>query len=180
MKLIENCRIIEKSNKGIIIEIDSEENNDLLIDLTNKFFITRFSQRRVENKVGHGYVIGNLFTTLMIHHGCKMEFERVKKLQFLSARYVFYRLLNFSNHFKYNYWYYCSYKKFYGCEFPNGEEFYCFICQIHIKYGNPDKIEKMRKLSETINLYLRSKNALNLNQLFAIFGLFITDQHGEV
>ena len=90
MKLIENCRIIEKSNKGIIIEIDSEENNDLLIDLTNKFFITTFSQRRVENKVGHGYVIGNLFTTLMIHHGCKMEFERVKKLQFLSAKFIFY------------------------------------------------------------------------------------------
>ena len=52
MKLIENCRIIEKSNKGIIIEIDSEENNDLLIDLTNKFFLQDLAREGLKTKSG--------------------------------------------------------------------------------------------------------------------------------
>lgn len=69
MELIENCRIIQKNNKGIIIKTDSEENNNLLNDLAQKFFITRFSQRRAEKKIGHGYISGNLFITLIIHHG---------------------------------------------------------------------------------------------------------------
>lgn len=67
MKLIENCRIIEKSNKGIIIEIDSEENSTLLEDIVQNFFISKLSQRRHEKKIGHGYIHGNLFVTLKIH-----------------------------------------------------------------------------------------------------------------
>ena len=46
--------------KGIIIEIDAEENYHLLEGIANKFFITRLDQRRAEKKVGHGYVTGNL------------------------------------------------------------------------------------------------------------------------
>ena len=38
MELIENCRIIQKNNKGIIIKIDPEENNNLLNDLAHKLF----------------------------------------------------------------------------------------------------------------------------------------------
>ena len=60
-KLIESCKITTTGMKGIIIEIDVEENYHLLEGIANKFFITRIDQRRAEKKVGHGYVTGNLF-----------------------------------------------------------------------------------------------------------------------
>ena len=67
VELIEDCRIVVKNNSGIIIEIDSEENNTLLEDIVQNFFISKLSQRRHEEKIGHGYIHGNLFVTLKIH-----------------------------------------------------------------------------------------------------------------
>ena len=65
--LIENCRIINDDNYGLIIEIDSEENKHLLDDLTKIFFTRKLGQRRVEKKIGHGYEVGNLFIKVLIH-----------------------------------------------------------------------------------------------------------------
>ena len=67
LDLIKSCEIIKNNNHGLIIEIDSEENKDLLDDLVNKFFIKRLGQRRVEEKIGHGYEVGNFFIKLLIH-----------------------------------------------------------------------------------------------------------------
>ena len=67
LDFIKSCEIIKNVNHGLIIEIDSEENKDLLDDLVNKFFIKRLGQRRVEEKIGHGYEVGNLFIKLLIH-----------------------------------------------------------------------------------------------------------------
>ena len=60
-KLIDNCRIVKTGPKEIIIETDAEENHHLLEDIEHKLFTTRLGQRRAERKVGHGYIIGNLF-----------------------------------------------------------------------------------------------------------------------
>ena len=49
--LIENCRIINDDNYGLIIEIDSEENKHLLDDLTKIFFTRKLGQRRAEKKL---------------------------------------------------------------------------------------------------------------------------------
>ena len=68
LDLIKGSETIKNyNNHGLIIEIDSEENKDLLDDLVNKFFIKRLGQRRVEEKIGHGYEVGNLFIKLLIH-----------------------------------------------------------------------------------------------------------------
>ena len=50
-----------------------------------------------------------------------MEFERVGKLKYKAAKYIFYNVLNICYNFTYNSWYYCSYRKFYGCPLENGE-----------------------------------------------------------
>ena len=63
-----------------------------------------------------------------------MEFERVRKLKYKAAKDIFYNVLNICYNFTYNSWYYCSCRKFYGCLLENGEESYCFICQIRIGY----------------------------------------------
>ena len=67
LDLIKSCKIIKNDNHGLIIEIVSEENKDLSDDLVNKLFIKRLGQRRVEEKIGHGYEVGNLFIKLLIH-----------------------------------------------------------------------------------------------------------------
>ena len=48
--LIENCRIINDDNYGLIIEIDSEENKHLLDNLKKIFFTRKLGQRRAEKK----------------------------------------------------------------------------------------------------------------------------------
>lgn len=69
MELIENCWIIETDVTGMIVEIALEENNNLLNDITKKNFTKRLNQRRYEEKIGHGYKIGNLFITLKVCNG---------------------------------------------------------------------------------------------------------------
>ena len=58
--LIDNCRIIKEDSSGIIVEIDLEEHNDLLKDITNRFFTKQLGERRYEEKINHG----NLFITI--------------------------------------------------------------------------------------------------------------------
>ena len=81
-----------------------------------------------------------------------MEFERVRKLNYKAAKDIFYNVLNICSNFTYNSWYYCSCRKLYGCPLENGEESYCFICQIRIGY-DIQEIEKIENLSTAINVY---------------------------
>ena len=63
-KLIETCRIINSKSKSITIERDAENNSILLDDIVKKFFTEKIYQKRVEKKIGHGYILGNLFILL--------------------------------------------------------------------------------------------------------------------
>ena len=70
--LIDNCQIIEKNSKNIIIEIDSEEYSDLITDINKLFFIKKNKskkqrKKKKKKKIGHGYELGNLFITLIIY-----------------------------------------------------------------------------------------------------------------
>ena len=61
-KLVETCRII--NSKSITIERDAENNSILLDDIVKKFFTEKIYQKRVEKKIDHGYILGNLFILL--------------------------------------------------------------------------------------------------------------------
>ena len=63
-KLIETCRIINSKSKSITIERDAENNSVLLDDIVKKFFIEKIYQKRVEKKIDHRYILGNLFNLL--------------------------------------------------------------------------------------------------------------------
>ena len=43
------------------VEIDAEQNENLLKDLTSKFYPKILKSRRVEETIGHHYKIGNLY-----------------------------------------------------------------------------------------------------------------------
>ena len=66
---INNCRVVEEDSGSITVEIDLVEHNHLLEDITKKFYIKKLSTRKVEKKVGHAYIIGNLFLTITIYNG---------------------------------------------------------------------------------------------------------------
>ena len=59
--MIDSCRVIEEDSTGITVEICLEEHRELLEDLTKSFFTKKFSTRRVEEKIGHAYFVGNPF-----------------------------------------------------------------------------------------------------------------------
>ena len=67
--IIDNCWIVEEDSSGITIEIDILEHRKLLDDLVDKFFTKKISTRKVEKKVGCGYLIGNPFLTIKIYNG---------------------------------------------------------------------------------------------------------------
>ena len=64
--IIDNCRIIEEDSTGITAEICLDEHRHLLEDLTNKFFTKKLEARKTETKIGHAYVVGDLFLTIKI------------------------------------------------------------------------------------------------------------------
>ena len=64
--IIDNCRIIEEDSTGITAEICLDEHRHLLEDLTNKFFTKKLGTRKTETKIGHAYVVGDLFLTIKI------------------------------------------------------------------------------------------------------------------
>ena len=110
-----------------------------------------------------------------------MEFERVAKLKFKIAKNIFYNILNICYNFTYNSWFYCSCRKFYGCPSENGEQSYCFICQICTGY-DIQEIEKMQKNSTIIDIHQNLKNdiknALILNFSLIAFGVLTIKQPG--
>ena len=69
--MFDNCRIIEEDSTGITVEICLEEHRELLEDLTKSFFTKKVSTRRVEEKIGHTYFVGNPFLATKIYNGFK-------------------------------------------------------------------------------------------------------------
>ena len=67
LKLIDSCKIIKSESNSFLIEIDTENNRELLDDISKRFFMQRINQQRVEEKIGRGYVLGNLFVTYEIY-----------------------------------------------------------------------------------------------------------------
>ena len=110
-----------------------------------------------------------------------MEFERVAKLKFKIAKNIFYNILNICYNFTYNSWFYCSCRKFYGCPLENGEQSYCFICQICTGY-DIQEIEKIQKINIIIDIHQNLKNdiknALILNFSLIAFGVLTIKQPG--
>ena len=69
--IIDNCRIVEEDSTKITVEICLNEHIELLEDLTNSFFTKKISARKVEEKIGHAYFVGNPFLTIKIYNGFK-------------------------------------------------------------------------------------------------------------
>ena len=69
MYIVDNCRVAEEDSTGITIEICLNEHRELLGDLTNSFFANKISTRRVEEKIGHAYFVGNPFLMIKIYNG---------------------------------------------------------------------------------------------------------------
>ena len=93
-ELVNSCRIVDATNDWFIVEIDVEENNHLVEDLNRKFFIMQINQR-AEKKIGHGYILGNLFVMFNVHYFKIMEFilefvpQKVKKLEYMATKKCF-------------------------------------------------------------------------------------------
>ena len=64
-ELVDNCRV-RTHEKYFIIEIDNEENNLLAKVICKKNLTKRIGARKVEEKIGHRYKIGNLVVTFQI------------------------------------------------------------------------------------------------------------------
>ena len=69
--IVDNCRIVEEDPTGITVEICLNEHRELLEDLTNSFFTKKISTRRVEEKIGNAYFVGNPVLTIKIYNGFK-------------------------------------------------------------------------------------------------------------
>ena len=90
---------------------------------------------------------------LILTKKSNLQIQKVRSLQYLTARKVHYYIVNLAYVFEFGSFYYCSCKKCQGCCFANGEENYCYICQFKVKYNwikiektsNPFKIEKIYK-----------------------------------
>ena len=59
-------RFVVSYQKWFDIEIDAKQNEQLLKDITTKFYTNSLSSRRVEKNVCHGYEVGNLYRTISI------------------------------------------------------------------------------------------------------------------
>ena len=65
--MIDNCRVVQEDLGSITVEIDLLEHNNLLEDITRKFFTKKISTRKFEKKINHAYIVGNPFLTLKIY-----------------------------------------------------------------------------------------------------------------
>ena len=54
------------SEKWFDVEIDAEQKETLLKDITTKFLTKSLKSRRVEKKIGHAFEICNLFRTIRL------------------------------------------------------------------------------------------------------------------
>ena len=66
---LDNCLIVQEDSTRITVAICLDEHRNLLENLTNKFFTKKIRTRKVETKVGRGYVTGNPFLTIKIYNG---------------------------------------------------------------------------------------------------------------
>ena len=62
--IINNCRVAEEDSTGLTVEICMGEHRHLLEDVTKKIFTKRISTRKTETKIGHAYIVGDLFLTI--------------------------------------------------------------------------------------------------------------------
>ena len=69
--IIDNCCIVEEYLTRITVEICLNEHKELLEDLMNSFFTKKISTRKVEEKIGHAYFVGNPFLTIKSYNGFK-------------------------------------------------------------------------------------------------------------
>ena len=67
--IIDNCHVVEEHSTQITVEICLDEHRDLLERLTNKFFTKELGTRKTRTKIGHAYVVGELFLTIKIWSG---------------------------------------------------------------------------------------------------------------
>ena len=65
--MIDNCRVVQEDLGSITVEIDLLEHNNLLEDITRKFFTKKTSTRKFEKNINHAYIVGNPFLTLKIY-----------------------------------------------------------------------------------------------------------------
>ena len=86
--MVDTCRIIKSESKLIIIEIDTENNRELIDDLSKNIFMKNINQRRAEKKIGRSYILGNLFETCKIDFLSNMRFniKRVKILENMAEK----------------------------------------------------------------------------------------------
>ena len=64
--LIDNYRIVCEDSNSIIIEIDLNQHNALLEDVTKCFFTKKLGTQKVEEKKNQAYMVENLFLTLKV------------------------------------------------------------------------------------------------------------------
>ena len=89
-----------------------------------------------------------------------LQIQKVRSLQYLTTRKVYYYIVNLAYIFEFSSFSYCFCQKFQGCCFANGEENYCYICQFKVKY-NWTKIEKtsnpfkIKKIYKSLKGYLK-------------------------
>ena len=69
--ITDNCCIVEEDSTRITVEICLNQHRELVEDLTNTFFTKKISTRKVEEKIGHAYFVGNPFLTIKIYNGFK-------------------------------------------------------------------------------------------------------------
>ena len=67
--IIDNCQIIEEDPGSITVEIDLLEHDQLLQDITGKFFTKKIKTRKFEKQIWHGYIVGKPFLTIKIYNG---------------------------------------------------------------------------------------------------------------
>ena len=67
--MIDNCHVVEEDSTGLTVEICMDEHRHLLEDITKSIFTKKISTRKIETKIGHAYIVGDLFLTIKIWNG---------------------------------------------------------------------------------------------------------------
>ena len=88
--------------------------------------------------------------------------KKVKKLEHLLVKSVYYKLLSTSYIFILNAWNYCRCNQFQGCRFKprnsleRGERYFCYISHVGVT-NHSDRIEKLIKIANIIHNALEMK-----------------------
>ena len=69
---------VVSSKQYFIVEIDEEEHFHLVRDITNKLTTQIIKRKRLEKKMGHGYIIGNLLLLLRFLNKMKNQTKKIK------------------------------------------------------------------------------------------------------